>query len=263
MTITRKAKMSNEERLLKALLNGVPPDNVEIISRVDKYLSACCEKCGCDGLPEPVTRIDHLLYDLAARLKGAGSGGSGTGGASNVSFDSYINGTLKAVSSNVTAVVKYAFYNCSSIETVSLTEATILQNNAIQYCDKLTSVNLPKVETINSYGLANNAVLTNTTLPSVKTIADYGMSANYAIKTLEFTRITLLGNGAFANCTNLNKLIIRTETQMCVGGVNVLANTPIASGAGYIYVPDSLIDTYKADTKWSKYTNQIKGLSEL
>lgn len=37
-------------------------------TRIEKYLHACCEGCGCAGLPEPETRIDDLLYQLAEKL---------------------------------------------------------------------------------------------------------------------------------------------------------------------------------------------------
>lgn len=59
---------SRTEKQLKALLNDTTAD-VDLISRVDKYLNACCEGCGCEDLPEPITRIDHLLYELAEKLK--------------------------------------------------------------------------------------------------------------------------------------------------------------------------------------------------
>lgn len=58
---------SRVEEQLNALLNDMVAD-VDLISRVDKYLHACCEGCGCENLPEPVTRIDELLCQLAEKL---------------------------------------------------------------------------------------------------------------------------------------------------------------------------------------------------
>lgn len=58
---------SRNETQLTALLNNTETE-VEIISKVDQYLKACCEKCGCQNLPEPVTRKDNLLYELADKL---------------------------------------------------------------------------------------------------------------------------------------------------------------------------------------------------
>lgn len=59
--------LSRSEEQLKALLNDTVAD-VDVVSRVDKYLKACCEGCGCEGLPTPITRKDQLLYQLAQKL---------------------------------------------------------------------------------------------------------------------------------------------------------------------------------------------------
>lgn len=46
------------------------------------------------------------------------------------------------------------------------------------------------------------------------------------------------------------------------GGANTFSNSAIASGTGYIYVPDALVEDYKVATNWSTYAAQIKPLSE-
>ena len=55
---------SRIEILLNALINGESVD-FEPRSRAELYLKNCCERCGCDGLPEPRSRLDGLLYLLA------------------------------------------------------------------------------------------------------------------------------------------------------------------------------------------------------
>lgn len=63
--------MGRNEELLKALLNDETAE-IQPVSRAEKYLKACCEKCGCEGLPEPVSRSDELLYELAEKLAHGG-----------------------------------------------------------------------------------------------------------------------------------------------------------------------------------------------
>lgn len=46
-------------------------------------------------------------------------------------------------------------------------------------------------------------------------------------------------------------------------GTNAFTGTKIASGTGYVYVPDELVEEYKVATNWSTFANQIKPLSEL
>lgn len=66
--------MSNATTLLSALVNGESIEGFEPRSRMEAYLKNCCLACGCDGLPEPLSEADQLLYLLAEKLAGSGSG---------------------------------------------------------------------------------------------------------------------------------------------------------------------------------------------
>lgn len=46
------------------------------MSRIEEYLMNCCEMCGCEGLPAPITNTDKLLHHLASILEGGGGGGA-------------------------------------------------------------------------------------------------------------------------------------------------------------------------------------------
>lgn len=70
----------------------------------------------------------------------------------------------------------------------------------------------------------------------------------------------------WVNCfadTSIEKLVIQAEKVITNGHNTAFSNTPIASGTGYIYVPDDLVDDYKAATNWNQYANQIKSISEM
>ena len=82
----------------------------------------------------------------------------------------------------------------------------------------------------------------------------------YGLVSAEFHAVGWINSGAFDRCSALKTLVISNST-MCKLNTN-LTGTPIASGAGYIYVPDDLVDSYKAATNWSVYADQIKPLSE-
>lgn len=58
---------SRIEKLLNALINGESVD-FEPRSRAELYLKNCCDRCGCDGLPAPRSRMEALLYLLAEKL---------------------------------------------------------------------------------------------------------------------------------------------------------------------------------------------------
>lgn len=76
------------------------------------------------------------------------------------------------------------------------------------------------------------------------------------------SRVTGIEADAFKYCAALGTLILRGNTVARLSGT-AFDNSAIASGTGYIYVPDDLVDSYKAATNWSTYAGQIKGLSEL
>lgn len=64
--------------------------------------------------------------------------------------------------------------------------------------------------------------------------------------------------------TPLTALILRS-TKLCkigMGITNLFHGSPISSGTGYIYVPSALVDSYKADSKWSQYADQFRALED-
>ena len=79
-----------------------------------------------------------------------------------------------------------------------------------------------------------------------------------------FTSEKLTNNSyMFNNCAKLTTLIINNSSLFKMTNTDMLQGTPIASGTGYVYVPDNMVETYKTATNWSAYADQIKGMSEL
>jgi hypothetical protein len=90
-----------------------------------------------------------------------------------------------------------------------------------------------------------------------------GVNAFYdcsSLATVDLPEATSIGDSAFSSCSSLTTVILRNTEQ-----VVTLSNTNAFSGAAnaIIYVPDSLVDSYKAANNWSTYADRIKGLSEL
>lgn len=74
--------------------------------------------------------------------------------------------------------------------------------------------------------------------------------------------VELIEVDTFYQCTSLSILICNAVTPPGLGNIRCFEGTPIASGTGYIYVPDASVDAYKAATNWATYADQIKPLSE-
>lgn len=67
----------------------------------------------------------------------------------------------------------------------------------------------------------------------------------------------------FAGCTNLKNVIINNQKMFKIRSTDIFTQSPyMTNGTGSVYVPDGLLDAYKADTYWSTYSNILKGMSE-
>lgn len=64
-----------------------------------------------------------------------------------------------------------------------------------------------------------------------------------------------------SSSSGLKKVIFPNITSVPELGSLVFFGSSISSGTGFIYVPDNLVDTFKANSSWSSY--QIKPISEL
>ena len=73
-----------------------------------------------------------------------------------------------------------------------------------------------------------------------------------------------IGNRAFWNCDLLETLIFRDTTKVCsVSDADDIISTGLLGyGDGYIYVPSELLESYKAETGWSKYSSQFRALED-
>ena len=140
-----------------------------------------------------------------------------------------------------TKVASYAFYNNSTLKSASFTAATSVERVGFYYATALSSINLPKATYCGGQSFSSCTSLTSAS----------------------FLALTEIGTYAFEKCKNLKALVLGNASQVCsLANTNAFTNTPIASGTGYIYVPDALVDSYKAATNWSTYAAQIKPLSE-
>lgn len=134
---------------------------------------------------------------------------------------------------------------------------------AFYYCTELASVNLPAVRTINSYAFGGCSILSSVKFPLVTGVTSNCFRGCQSLETADFGKATRFETNAFYNCSVLTALIIRTPTVAYMSSAGtVFTGTPIANGTGYIYVPASLVDSYKAGTNWSAYAGQIRAIEE-
>lgn len=200
--------------------------------------------------------------------------------------DAIIQRTISGAYSNdrITTVGVCAFLGCQALTAIDLPNVTQVNRNAFESCIRLSTINLPKVTALDR-GVFTNSAIQQANFPLVTTIgnncfyaAKHLISANLplitslpidsfrlsTIQTADFAAITNINRTAFTDCTSLETLIIRTPSICVISDISIaLRGSKIAAGTGYIYVPDNLVDSYKAATNWVALANQIKPISAL
>ena len=163
---------------------------------------------------------------------------------------------------NVTQIKRNAFESCKLLQTINLPKVTtfdreVFLNTAIKQAD------FPLVTTMENGCFKMATKLTSANLPLITTLPD-DTFRNSSIRTADFAAVTNIKRTAFTDCTSLETLIIRTPSVCVISDISVaLRGSKIASGTGYIYVPDNLVESYKAATNWVALANQIKPISAL
>ena len=170
---------------------------------------------------------------------------SGSGGDTEIPFRSRLTvpgdtDPWHLTSLTATGVGLYAFYADARLTTVSLPVATSISSYAFYSCSALTSVDFPAATILDIYAFRYCSALTS----------------------MDFPAATSIGSNAFNGCTALTSLTLSKNRVAKLSDTNALQNTPIASGTGYIYVPDDLVGQYKAATNWATYANQILPISQ-
>ena len=160
----------------------------------------------------------------------------------------------------VTKIADEAFYNCSSIKSVIISEGiTEIGIAAFCNCFGLENITIPKgVDHINSYTLGGCCNLTNITLSESLTTIDanaFASCTSLASITLPES-LTTIGANAFASCTSLTSIYYAGSSQdwKWVGidkSNNILFNSEIIFGKEVEF-----IQTNKFEAEYIDLTNK-------
>ena len=187
----------------------------------------------------------------------------------------FVQGTLEGeyVSDEVTSLKMAAFAQCKNLTSVSLPNCTTFTSFRTFYgCENVLTINLPNLTTIhdgtNTFGMMRKAQ--EIRLPKLTTIQS--MSATFdnceSVEIIDLSQLggATIGANAFKNCYKLHTLILGGDTLNPLGNTNAFNNVGVLSDKPfYIYVPDSLVETYTAETttNWNTLRGKIKPWSEL
>ena len=160
----------------------------------------------------------------------------------------------------------------SNMDGILTRKGTTIRNDRITYLglevfrnyDSLAIADFPNVTSTGVNVFYACYGLSTVNLPSLISISSNMFAYSSLLKRLDFPSVESISGGAFSGCARLVTVILRKADAVCtLENVNAFNNTPIAKGTGFVYVPDDLVEQYKAATNWSTYANQIKPIGEL
>lgn len=143
----------------------------------------------------------------------------------------------------VSIIESTTFYNCRALQTISLPNCTVVGASAFQLCTSLQSVSLPVCSVLGTYAFY----------------------ACFSLQMVSLPNCTAIGTNAFTKCSALESIYLEGSEMCKLYDWQVFQGTPIEDSSylghyGSVFVPASLVDTYKSANWWSGYSDRITAL---
>ena len=170
----------------------------------------------------------------------------------------YNNSYIQTVNLSYATTVRIsAFYGCTSLSQVSLPMCSSIGANAFYYCISLSQVSLPMCSYISNNAFQYCSSLSQVSLPMCSYIGGNAFEDCRSLSQVSLAICSYIGGYAFRNCSSLSIITIGYSSVCSLNSSNAFSNAQITSSTGSIYVPTSLVDSYKSATNWSYFSTQI------
>ncbi len=208
-------------------------------------------------LPESVTSIEGYAFAYTSSLSDINI----TDAITDLGEAAFCGSGIKSVviPTGITTIPKFAFSICTQLESVTLHDGiTALDDNAFAADPMLKSITLPEsVTSLGASAFATCQSLEEIVVPDgVSVIPDKCFYSCTGLKRAVFgTGVKSIGADAFTKYKTvtasfqLKELVLKSGS-VVTGGANF--DSEIA-GKATVYVPEQLVEAYKADTDWGKF----------
>ena len=149
------------------------------------------------------------------------------------------------------------FYQCYSLASVNFPACEYIGAQAFYQCSNLTTANFPACISIRNGAFTSCSKLTSVNFPVCVSISDYAFTYCSSLTTVSFPACVSIGKYAFSYCTNLKEIYLMGSSLCVLSNSNAFSVTSIWSNKGSIFVPASLVETYKAATNWAYFKARI------
>ena len=164
--------------------------------------------------------------------------------------------TSVTIPNSVVTIGNYAFQNCTGLTSVTIgNSVTSIGKGAFYGCENLSSLTIPdNVTSIGERAFEDCKGLTSVTIPgSVTRIEGYTFMDCSGLTSVTIpSSVTGIGSLAFYGCSGLTSFINYATTPQSIG-TDVFINASIASCT--LYVPAESVAAYKAANVWKNFYN--------
>ena len=244
--ITVEYTKPSEDTLLKALRNQITSVEDDTLTSIRSYGLAYMTALESVSFPNLQTINSYAFYD-DYNIAWNGWPFPAAKSIGNYAFR-YCYGLTGDIvlPSTVTSIGQYSFASCKNMTTFKATGAIstfgtyTFAGASADHKMQVREIHLPNLGT----GIALNLNFGSTTAANAcqnLEVCDIGKAKSIAANT-------------FANCYKLQTLIMRRTSITTLANVSAFLNTPLRGRNGLtakIYVPEALIDSYKAASVWS------------
>lgn len=166
----------------------------------------------------------------------------------------------------LSSIAQACFMGCSSLTTASFQTAKYIGSSAFSNCKKLLDVYAPSVSTVDSSAFINCTSLVSVYIPLCKSIKSCAFQSCSSLTEITLPNLIGMAQSAFKNCSKFESLYL-TGSTVATTVSNAFAGTPMSNSAligrwGSIFVPQSLVSTYKSAAQWSVYSDRITAYVE-
>lgn len=158
-------------------------------------------------------------------------------------------------------VLNYNAVSCVRSSSMSATGVTTL-NSIWGATSNLTTVNIGNQVQVIPGGLlgTGQSKVTSITIPNSVTTISYAAFYQSKLTSIDLpASVTRIENYAFASCTSLTSITIRSTTPPTLDST-YSSTFPSTSQNYKIYVPASAVNTYKTTSKWSTWSSRIQAI---
>lgn len=158
------------------------------------------------------------------------------------------------------------FCKCYRLVTANFPQANSIGRDAFNQCSALATISFPKASKVLDYAFDRCSSLTEVNLPMAKTMSRYAFYNCNALTTASFPAATTIASGVFIYCYNLKSLYLLGSSVCKLSASNAFSSTPIggystsAGTYGSIYVPASILTSYKNATNWTYFSSRFVGI---